>query len=82
MVEKTRGRTEEVVTREYTVNLHKRLHGWLVTAFSAYFTRFYQMLLFYYCLPMTIKMLLFFIYALNSSLSALIELVCSSVFQV
>ncbi|RZC83105.1 hypothetical protein C5167_045892 [Papaver somniferum] len=28
MVEKTnKGRKEEVVTREYTVNLHKRLHG-------------------------------------------------------
>ncbi|PPS03779.1 hypothetical protein GOBAR_AA16882 [Gossypium barbadense] len=27
MVEKTRGRKEEVVTREYTINLHKRLHG-------------------------------------------------------
>ncbi|KAJ6957702.1 hypothetical protein NC653_039613 [Populus alba x Populus x berolinensis] len=29
MVEKTKGRKEEVVTREYTINLHKRLHGWL-----------------------------------------------------
>jgi large subunit ribosomal protein L31e len=29
MVEKTSaGRKEEVVTREYTINLHKRLHGW------------------------------------------------------
>jgi small-conductance mechanosensitive channel len=28
MVEKTKGRKEEVVTREYTINLHKRLHGW------------------------------------------------------
>ncbi|KAK9020251.1 hypothetical protein V6N11_054741 [Hibiscus sabdariffa] len=28
MVEKTRGRKEEVVTREYTINLHKGLHGW------------------------------------------------------
>ncbi|KAI3772818.1 hypothetical protein L6452_04012 [Arctium lappa] len=27
MVEKTKGRKEEVVTREYTINLHKRLHG-------------------------------------------------------
>ncbi|XP_039014697.1 60S ribosomal protein L31-like [Hibiscus syriacus] len=27
MVEKTRGRKEEVVTREYTINLHKRLHS-------------------------------------------------------
>ncbi|KAK8685371.1 hypothetical protein V6N13_041374 [Hibiscus sabdariffa] len=27
MVEKTRGRKEEVVTREYTINLHKRLRG-------------------------------------------------------
>ena len=28
MVEKTgKGRQEEVVTREYTINLHKRLHG-------------------------------------------------------
>ncbi|XP_028806478.1 60S ribosomal protein L31 [Neltuma alba] len=27
MVEKTTGRKEEVVTREYTINLHKRLHG-------------------------------------------------------
>jgi large subunit ribosomal protein L31e len=31
MVEKTsRGRKEEVVTREYTINLHKRLHGWYI----------------------------------------------------
>ncbi|RZR70839.1 hypothetical protein BHM03_00001851, partial [Ensete ventricosum] len=29
MVEKgNKGRKEEVVTREYTINLHKRLHGW------------------------------------------------------
>ncbi|KAG8367290.1 hypothetical protein BUALT_Bualt16G0057000 [Buddleja alternifolia] len=31
MVEKktsSGGRKEEVVTREYTINLHKRLHGW------------------------------------------------------
>ncbi|KAF3787251.1 60S ribosomal protein L31 [Nymphaea thermarum] len=29
MVEKGgKGRREEVVTREYTINLHKRLHGW------------------------------------------------------
>lgn len=28
MVEKTKGRKEEVVSREYTINLHKRLHGW------------------------------------------------------
>lgn len=28
MVEKTKGRKEEVVTREFTINLHKRLHGW------------------------------------------------------
>ncbi|KAG5041606.1 hypothetical protein JHK85_014082 [Glycine max] len=27
MVEKAKGRKEEVVTREYTINLHKRLHG-------------------------------------------------------
>ncbi|CAH1431985.1 unnamed protein product [Lactuca virosa] len=27
MVDKTKGRKEEVVTREYTINLHKRLHG-------------------------------------------------------
>ncbi|XP_077210483.1 large ribosomal subunit protein eL31-like [Tasmannia lanceolata] len=28
MVEKSnKGRTEEVVTREYTINLHRRLHG-------------------------------------------------------
>ncbi|KAK9947892.1 PREDICTED: 60S ribosomal protein L31 [Fragaria vesca subsp. vesca] len=27
MVEKTKGRKEEVVTREFTINLHKRLHG-------------------------------------------------------
>ncbi|XP_023545461.1 60S ribosomal protein L31-like [Cucurbita pepo subsp. pepo] len=27
MVEKTKGRKEEVVSREYTINLHKRLHG-------------------------------------------------------
>jgi large subunit ribosomal protein L31e len=25
-------RKEEVVTREYTVNLHKRLHGWYATS--------------------------------------------------
>ncbi|TYI71443.1 hypothetical protein E1A91_D08G295400v1 [Gossypium mustelinum] len=31
MVEKTRGRKEEVVTREYTINLHKRLHGCIST---------------------------------------------------
>ncbi|KAK2986242.1 hypothetical protein RJ640_027337 [Escallonia rubra] len=29
MVEKSTGRKEEVVTREYTINLHKRLHGCL-----------------------------------------------------
>ncbi|KAL8136366.1 hypothetical protein V2J09_002367 [Rumex salicifolius] len=29
MVEKAQGRKEEVVTREYTINLHKRLHGWV-----------------------------------------------------
>jgi large subunit ribosomal protein L31e len=30
MVEKgsKAARKEEVVTREYTINLHKRLHGW------------------------------------------------------
>ncbi|RYR74341.1 hypothetical protein Ahy_A02g009017 [Arachis hypogaea] len=28
MVEKAKGRKEEVVTREYTINLHKRLHSW------------------------------------------------------
>ncbi|RDX96966.1 60S ribosomal protein L31 [Mucuna pruriens] len=28
MVEKAKGRKEEVVTRDYTINLHKRLHGW------------------------------------------------------
>ncbi|KAK7858775.1 60s ribosomal protein l31 [Quercus suber] len=28
MVEKTR--KEEVVSREYTINLHKRLHGWRI----------------------------------------------------
>lgn len=28
MVEKTKIRKDEVVTREYTINLHKRLHGW------------------------------------------------------
>lgn len=33
MVEKTKGRKEEVVTREYTINLHKRLHGWYVHVF-------------------------------------------------
>ncbi|KAL0338989.1 UNVERIFIED_CONTAM: 60S ribosomal protein L31 [Sesamum angustifolium] len=27
MVENAKGRNEEVVTREYTINLHKRLHG-------------------------------------------------------
>uniref|UniRef100_A0A251S8N2 Putative ribosomal protein L31e n=1 Tax=Helianthus annuus TaxID=4232 RepID=A0A251S8N2_HELAN len=27
MVEKTKGMKEEVVTREYTINLHKRLRG-------------------------------------------------------
>jgi hypothetical protein len=25
-------RKEEVVTREYTINLHKRLHGWYLTS--------------------------------------------------
>ncbi|KAK4483650.1 hypothetical protein RD792_010851 [Penstemon davidsonii] len=30
MVEKTKGRKEEVVSREYNINLHKRLHGWYV----------------------------------------------------
>ncbi|KAJ0031086.1 hypothetical protein Pint_13334 [Pistacia integerrima] len=33
MVEKVKGRKEEVVSREYTINLHKRLHGWS-TVFS------------------------------------------------
>ena len=28
MVEKGKTRREEVVTREYTINLHKRLHGY------------------------------------------------------
>jgi hypothetical protein len=28
-----KGRKEEVVTREYTINLHKRLHGWYLTFF-------------------------------------------------
>lgn len=32
MVEKSTGRKEEVVTREYTINLHKRLHGWYASA--------------------------------------------------
>ena len=31
MVEKTKGRKEEVVSREYTINLHKRLHSWYKT---------------------------------------------------
>jgi hypothetical protein len=26
-----KGRKEEVITREYTINLHKRLHGWYLT---------------------------------------------------
>ncbi|KAF3638505.1 60S ribosomal protein L31 [Capsicum annuum] len=30
MSEKRKGRKEEVVTREYTINLHKRLHGCFV----------------------------------------------------
>lgn len=34
MVEKgNKGRKEEVVTREYTINLHKRLHGWCFSLF-------------------------------------------------
>lgn len=28
MVEKGKSRKDEVVTREYTIHLHKRLHGW------------------------------------------------------
>ncbi|KAG8367275.1 hypothetical protein BUALT_Bualt16G0055500 [Buddleja alternifolia] len=35
MVEKktsSGGRKEEVVTREYTINLHKRLHGWDISS--------------------------------------------------
>ncbi|CAA6672334.1 unnamed protein product [Spirodela intermedia] len=28
-----KGRKEEVVTREYTINLHKRLHGWVLHEF-------------------------------------------------
>ncbi|RWW24017.1 hypothetical protein GW17_00011714 [Ensete ventricosum] len=28
VVKASKGRKEEVVTREYTINLHKRLHGW------------------------------------------------------
>jgi large subunit ribosomal protein L31e len=27
-------RKEEVVTREYTINLHKRLHGWYLSSLS------------------------------------------------
>uniref|UniRef100_M8BBX3 60S ribosomal protein L31 n=1 Tax=Aegilops tauschii TaxID=37682 RepID=M8BBX3_AEGTA len=30
-------RKEEVVTREYTVNLHKRLHGWYASSQPCYF---------------------------------------------
>lgn len=35
MVDKTKGRKEEVVTREYTINLHKRLHGWYINILLA-----------------------------------------------
>jgi len=28
MVEKGKSRRNDVVTREYTINLHRRLHGW------------------------------------------------------
>jgi hypothetical protein len=39
MVEKKGGaaRKEEVVTREYTINLHKRLHSWYVLPFPPLF---------------------------------------------
>ncbi|KAG5382552.1 hypothetical protein IGI04_034022 [Brassica rapa subsp. trilocularis] len=29
-MEKGKGRKEEIVTREYTINLHRRLHSWRV----------------------------------------------------
>ncbi|KAG8094435.1 hypothetical protein GUJ93_ZPchr0012g21740 [Zizania palustris] len=29
-------RKDEVVTREYTINLHKRLHGWLTMSDTAF----------------------------------------------
>ncbi|KAK3001949.1 hypothetical protein RJ639_020243 [Escallonia herrerae] len=31
----SKGRKEEVVTREYTINLHKRLHGWWYVKLAA-----------------------------------------------
>ncbi|MQM21211.1 hypothetical protein Taro_054246 [Colocasia esculenta] len=41
MVEKGgKGRKEEVVTREYTVNLHKRLHGWYIASSSHFYLPF------------------------------------------
>jgi hypothetical protein len=49
MVEKTKGRKEEVVTREYTINLHKRLHGWyyfLLFSFWLWFFFFFTLLTF------------------------------------
>lgn len=37
MVEKgSKARKEEVVAREYTINLHKRLHGWYFLNTSLY----------------------------------------------
>ncbi|MFS7916738.1 putative ribosomal protein L31e [Helianthus anomalus] len=39
MVEKTKGRKEEVVTREYTINLHKRLHGWRLYSVNCTFKK-------------------------------------------
>jgi len=43
MSERKRGagtRKDEVVTREYTINLHKRLHGWYCPQSSLLFPNF------------------------------------------
>jgi hypothetical protein len=44
MVDKGKSRKDEVVTREYTIHLHKRLHGWynLVVLFFFWFLFSFQ----------------------------------------
>ncbi|KAI5397332.1 60S ribosomal protein L31, variant 3 [Lathyrus oleraceus] len=58
MVEKgASGRKEEVVTREYTINLHKRLHGWFFDVSKANAKRSYRL----------IQVVLFYIYMLATN---------------
>jgi len=55
MVDKGKSRKDEVVTREYTIHLHKRLHGW----WAPFLSLFSSLLLFlrfvFVCRPLSMS---------------------------